>query len=65
MLAEKTVGPEASYLRRLGTLSGLLCGIVALLGLVLVVRQPSAENLVALLMCAGVSGAGFVLARGN
>ena len=65
MMAEKIVGPEASYLRRLGALSGLLCGIAALLGLVLVARQPSAENLVALLVCAGVSGAGFVLACGN
>ena len=65
MLAEKTVGPGASYLRRLGALSGLLCGIAALLGLVLVVRQPSAENVAAVVACAGVSGAGFVLARGN
>ena len=65
MFAEKIVGPEASYLRRLGALSGLLCGIVALLGLALVARQPSAENLVALLACVGVSGAGFALACGN
>lgn len=65
MLAEKIVGPEAPYLRRLGTLSGLLCGIVALLGLVLVAQQPSAENFVALLVCATISGAGLVLARGN
>lgn len=65
MLAEKTVGPGASYQRRLGALSGLLCGIVALLGLVLVVRQPCAENLVALLACVGICCAGLALAHGN
>ena len=65
MLAEKIVGPEASYLRRLGALSGLLCGVVALLGLVLVARQPSVENLVALLACATISAAGLALAHGN
>ena len=65
MVAEKIVGPEASYLRRLGALSATLCGIAALLGLALVALQPSADNVVALLVCAGVSGAGVALARAN
>lgn len=65
MMAEKIVGPEASYLRRLGALSGLLCGIAALLALLLVVQDPSAENLVALLACVGICCAGLALAHGN
>ncbi len=65
MLGEKIVGAEASYLRRLGALSGLLCGACALLGLVLVALQPTVENLGALLACAAVSGAGVALARAS
>lgn len=65
MFAEKIVGPEASYLRRLGALSGLLCGIVALLGLALVALCPTAENVAAVAACAALSCGSVALACGN
>ncbi|MBM6675975.1 hypothetical protein H6A07_04345 [Olsenella uli] len=65
MLGERICGAEAPYLRRLGTLSGLLCGAAALLGMLLVALQPTLENVVALLVCAGLSGAGALVARDN
>ena len=65
MLGERIVGSEASYLRRLGALSGLLCGTCALLGLVLVALQPSTDNAVALLVCAALSVSGAIVARNN
>ena len=63
MLGEKILGTDASCLRRFGALSGLLCGTVALLGLLLVTLQPTFENFVALFVCAGMAGAGVVAAR--
>ncbi len=65
MLGERIVGSEASYLRRLGALSGLLCGTCALLGLVLVALQPSTDNAVALFVCAALSVSGAIVARNN
>lgn len=63
MLGERVCGAEAPYLRRLGALSGLLCGAVALLGAVLVVLQPTFENVAALLVCVGIAAAGGAVAR--
>ncbi len=65
MFDEKMLGADASYLSRLGALSALVCGAVALLGIVLVALQPAAENVVAVLACAGLAVAGVATARGN
>ena len=65
MFDEKILGTDASYLSRLGALSSLLCSVVALLGIVLVALQPAAENVVAVLACAGLAVAGVATARGN
>ena len=65
MFDEKILGADASYLSRLGALSALLCGIVALLGIVLVALQPATENVIAVLACAGLAAAGVATARGN
>lgn len=65
MLGEKILGADASYLSRLGALSALVCGVAALLGIVLVALQPAAENVVAVLACAGLAAAGVATARGN
>ena len=65
MFDAKMLDADASYLSRLGALSALLCGVVALLGIVLVALQPAAENVVAVLACAGLAAAGGATARGN
>ena len=65
MLGEKLLGADASYASRLGAMSALVCGVVALLGIVLVALQPAAENVVAVLACAGLAAAGVATARGN
>ena len=65
MLGEKILGADASYLSRLGALSALLCGIATLLGIVLVVLQPDAGSVVAVLACAGLAAVGAATARGN
>ena len=65
MLGEKIVGPEASYLRRLGALSGVLCGATALLGAALVALRPEADNVVALVACAALAVSGVAVARGH
>lgn len=65
MLEDTTLGRDVSYLRRLGALSGMLCGSAALLGVALVAMQPSLDNVIALLACAGLAAAGTVVARGN
>lgn len=65
MFDEKMLDADASYLSRLGALSALLCGVVALLGIMLVALQPAAENVVAVLACAGLAAAGIATARGN
>lgn len=65
MFDEKILGADASYLSRLGALSALLCGVVALLGIVLVALQPAAENVIAVFACAGLAAAGVATARGN
>ena len=65
MLGAQILGADASYLSRLGALSALVCGAAALLGIVLVALQPAAENVVAVLACAGLAAAGVATARGN
>ncbi len=65
MLAERVLGSDASYLRRLGALSCLLCGAVALLGMVLVVLRPAPDNLLALLACVCLAASGAAVAHGH
>lgn len=60
---ENVLGPEASYLRRLGALCALLCGVCAVLGLVLVVVRPSVDHLVAAVGALAMALLGVVLAR--
>ena len=60
---ENVLGPEASYLRRLGALCALLCGACAVLGLVLVAVRPSVDHLVATVCALAMALAGMVLAR--
>lgn len=62
-MLERVIGPEASYLRRLGALSALLCGTCALLGAALAVVQPCASNLAATAISALIALAGAWLAR--
>lgn len=59
---ESILGPEASYLRRLGALCALFCGACAVLGVALVVAQPGAGNLVATVCALVVALAGAALA---
>lgn len=62
-MLERVIGPEASYLRRLGALSALLCGACALVGATLAVAQPCASNLAATALAALIALAGALVAR--
>lgn len=62
-MLERVIGSEASYLRRLGALSALLCGACALIGVVLAIAQPCASNFVATALAALVALAGALVAR--
>ena len=62
-MLENVLGPEATYLRRLGALSALLCGPCALLGVVRAVVQPCAANVGATACAAAVALAGAWLSR--
>ena len=57
------LGPEASYLRRLGALCAVLCGACVLLGVVLVAAQPCVTNLAAVVCALVMALAGALLAR--
>ena len=59
----RVIGSEASYLRRLGALSALLCGACALIGVVLAIAQPCASNLAATALAALIALAGALVAR--
>ena len=61
-MLERVIGPEASYLRRLGALSALLCGACALVGAALAVAQPCAPNFVATALAALITLAGAWMA---
>lgn len=63
MLGEMILGEGASYLRRLGALSALLCGLAALAGLPLLALDPGPESTGAVVACAVVACAGAVAAR--
>ena len=60
---EDVLGPEASYLRRLGVLCAALCGACSLLGVVLLVLQPCAANCVATACALVMALVGAELAR--
>lgn len=60
---ENVLGPEVSYLRRLGLLCAALCGSAALLGAVLLVLQPCPANLAAAVLALAIACAGAVVAR--
>ena len=60
---ENVLGPEASYLRRLGMLCALLCGAATLLGAVLLALQPCPANLAAAALSFVLACAGAALAR--
>ena len=62
-MLERVIGSEASYLRRLGALSALLCGACALIGVVLAIAQPCASNLAATALAAPIALAGALVAR--
>ena len=62
-MIENVLGPEASYLRRLGALCALLCGACAVLGMVLVAVRPSVDHLVATACALAMALLGMVLAR--
>lgn len=62
-MAEALLGRNASYLRRLGALTALLCGAGAVLGLGLLLVSPSADALVATAASALVAGCGAALSR--
>lgn len=62
-MLENVLGPESTYLRRLGALSALLCGPCALLGVALAVVQPCAANVGATACAAAVALAGAWLSR--
>lgn len=50
-------------LRRLGALGALLCGACAVLGVVLLALEPTAANLVALLLALALAASGCAIAR--
>ena len=60
---EDVLGPDASYLRRLGVLCAVLCGTCALLGVALMVLEPCAANCAATACALVMSVAGVELAR--
>ena len=62
-MLERVIGSEASYLRRLGALSALLCGACALIGVVLAIAQPCASNLAATALAALIALCGAWLVR--
>ena len=61
MTIEKILGGNASYLRRLGALSAIACGLCVVLGTALVVVEPTGENAVATAFAAVIAllGAGM------
>ena len=61
-MIENVLGPEASYLRRLGALCALLCGVCAARGLALVAGRPSGDQLVATVCALAMALLGMVLA---
>lgn len=62
-MTEALLGGNASYLRRLGVLTALLCGAGAVLGLGLLLVSPSADVLAATAASALVAGCGAALSR--
>lgn len=62
-MIENVLGPEASYLQRLGALCALLCGVCAVLGLVLVAVRPSVDHLLATVWALAMALVGAALAR--
>lgn len=60
---ESLLERDASYLRRLGLLCALLCGACVLLGIVLMMLQPCASNMVATAVALVMTLAGLRLAR--
>lgn len=63
MLGEKTLGQDASYLRRLGALCVLLCGIAAIVGAVTLCVSPSADTAWATALAMAIAACGALLAR--
>lgn len=61
MTVEKILGGNASYLRRLGALSAIACGLCAVLGAALVVMEPTGQNAAATAFAAVIAllGAGM------
>lgn len=60
---ESLLERDASYLCRLGLLCALLCGACVLLGIVLMMLQPCASNMVATAVALVMTLAGLRLAR--
>lgn len=54
---------DSSYLRRLGTLCSVLCGVGALLGVVLIALDPGADSLAATLISLAMALLGAALSR--
>lgn len=63
MLGEKTLGQDASYLRRLGVLCALLCGAAAIVGAVAYWAAPSADIAWATALAMAIAACGVLLAR--
>ena len=63
MLGEKILGPDASYLRRLGLMSALLCGLAALLGVGALAIAPTVGVVGAVVLAAAIAVCGALLAR--
>ena len=54
---------DPSYLRRLGALCAVLCGVGALLGVALIVLDPGADNLAATIVSLAMALLGVALSR--
>lgn len=63
MLGEKILGQDASYLRRLGVLCSLLCGVAAILGVVTLCVSPAADIAWATALAMALAACGVLLAR--
>lgn len=65
MIASKVLGSDSSYLCRLGALCAVLCGVAAVLGVVLVTMEPTAGNVAATVGALGMALLGsFFMLRG-
>lgn len=59
MIASKVLGRDSSYLCRLGALCVVLCGVAAVLGMVLVAMEPAGGNVAATVGAFGMALLGF------